>query len=375
MMESSKYEQNKDLFDLLSAIENGKTIDRSEIEKLLRISEPLQISRLFDAARHVRQKHFGNRIFLYGFIYFSTYCRNNCHFCQYRKDNINLARYRKTEEQILTAALELADTGVHLIDLTMGEDPELYSPTGFGFSYLTSIIKKIRQKTGLPVMISPGVVPDETIGEMARIGTNWYACYQETHNKQLYNKLRPGQDYQKRLHKKLLAKKRGMLIEEGLLTNIGESTSDLAESIEWMRNHGVDQARAMTFVPQPGTPMSKRVSQGNLQELITIAVMRLALPDRLIPASLDVDGLNGLKARLNAGASVVTSIVPPEKGLAGVANRSLDIEDSRRSLDHILPVLESCGLKAASLAEYTTWIQNRQVAADQCRNEKLRMVC
>ncbi|WP_347488174.1 hypothetical protein [Desulfoscipio sp. XC116] len=30
----------------------------------------------------VREKHFSNQIFLYGFIYFSTWCRNNnCSFC------------------------------------------------------------------------------------------------------------------------------------------------------------------------------------------------------------------------------------------------------------------------------------------------------
>jgi hypothetical protein len=40
------------------------------------------------------------------------------------------------------------------------------------------------------------------------------------------------------------------------------------------------------------------------RRLLTIALMRLSLPDRLIPASLDVDGLKGLRARLNAGRTV-----------------------------------------------------------------------
>jgi methylornithine synthase len=87
--------------------------------------------------------------------------------------------------------------------------------------------------------------------------------------------------------------------------------------------------------------------------------MRLVLPDRLIPASLDVKGLDGLKVRLNVGANVVTSVVPPEKGLTGVANHSLDIEDSRRTLDHILPVLEQCGMEAASREGYLSWLKER----------------
>jgi len=45
---------------------------------------------------------------------------------------------------------------------------------------------------------------------------------------------------------------------------------------------------------------------------------------------LDVDGLAGLKQRLEAGANVVTTIVPPGRGLAGVVRHSLDIEDGKR---------------------------------------------
>ena len=127
-----------------------------------------------------------------------------------------------------------------------------------------------------------------------------------------------------------------------------------------MKDFAVDQARVMTFIPQADTPMADTEPQDSLKEQIIIAVMRLVLPKILIPASLDVNGLTGLKARLNAGANVVTSIVPPQNGLAGVANNSLDIEESRRSLEHILPVLRSCGLEAALPTDYLIWTMNRQ---------------
>ena len=56
------------------------------------------------------------------------------------------------------------------------------------------------------------------------------------------------------------------------------------------------------FVPQAGTPMAGHHFQDTVKEQIIIAVMRMVLGDVLIPASLDVDGLDGLGARLNAGA-------------------------------------------------------------------------
>ncbi len=348
---------------VLGRLQNGHPAGKAEIKYLLGLSAPEEIDLLFEAARYVRTRYFGNKIFLYGFLYFSTHCRNNCNFCQYRQSNKTIPRYRKTEIEILTAAREMTATGAHLIDLTMGEDPELYSSREFGFKRLIDMVKTVQNETGLPVMISPGTLPDNVLVKLAEAGVIWYACYQETHNKTLYRQLRPGQEFETRMAKKQLAKKLGMLIEEGILTGVGETLDDLADSILWMRDFSVDQARVMTFVPQDGTPMAEKIAQDSLKEQMIISVMRLVLPDRLIPASLDVDGLDGLKARLDAGANVVTSIVPPEKGLAGVAHNSLDIEESRRTLVHILPILRTCGVKPGTSEEYLAWAVNRQQEA------------
>ena len=190
-------------------------------------------------------------------------------------------------------------------------------------------------------------------------GVRWYACYQETHNRHLFNQLRPGQSYSARMKIKAMAGELGFLIEEGLLCGVGEFATDIADSIGVMRSPEVSQMRAMTFVPQKGTPMQSRVSPDPLREMLTIAVLRLMYPDRLIPATLDVAGLNGLQTRLEAGANVVTSLVPPGFGLAGVARKSLDIDDARRTVDGILPELGKLGLEPYSADDYSTWLDRR----------------
>jgi len=353
-------EADFNLTEVLKSLKSHHSAGRDEIKFLLGLTDPEKRALLYKAARDVRSDFFGNRIFLYGFLYFSTHCRNDCNFCQYRKSNTSLIRYRKTEKEILSASMEMARAGVHLIDLTMGEDPDLYSSGELGISRLVNMVRHVRKSTGLPLMISPGTVPDHALKDLADAGATWYACYQETHNKKRYQTLRQGQGFSQRIHKKTNAKHLGMLIEEGILTGVGETLDDLADSILWMKEFGVDQARVMTFVPQPETPMADVIPQNSLKEQVIISVIRLLLPDLLIPASLDVDGLSGLEARLNAGANVVTSIVPPHKGLSGVANQSLDIDESRRTCDVILPVLTSCGLTSASPREYMDWVSNRQ---------------
>ena len=108
----------------------------------------------------------------------------------------------------------------------------------------------------------------------------------------------------------------------------------------------------MTFVPQPGTPLAGVAPAGDADELLTIAAMRLAMPARFIPASLDVDGIRGLERRLDAGANVVTSIVPPTVGLAGVSQSELDIDEGHRTVAGVLPHLDRLGLRAATADEY-----------------------
>ncbi|MCG8618805.1 MAG: methylornithine synthase PylB [Desulfobacterales bacterium] len=351
--------------DIFNRIEQRKPLNREDIGRLLRLEDPAEINRLFRMARQSRESCFGTSVFLYGFLYFSTHCRNNCRFCQYRKANTGLERYRKAMPDIIRAAKEMEKTGVHLIDLTMGEDPQFYRS---GFLPLIKLTRAVKRETGLPVMVSPGVIPDTAIEELAAVGADWLACYQETYNPALYTTLRQGQDFEPRMAAKRTAVGEGLLVEEGLLTGVGERIEDLADAITAMQARPFDQVRVMTFVPQPGTPMAVppiAVKQADLNtdrllELKTIAVMRLAMPDRLIPASLDVDGLDGLRDRLDAGANVVTSIVPPGTGLAGVANHTLDIEDARRSVARVSEILADCGLRVASRKRYGNWIRERK---------------
>lgn len=210
-------------------------------------------------------------------------------------------------------------------------------------------------------MVSPGVVPDEVLYKLAAAGASWYACYQETHNPVLFGTLRPGQSYAARLEKKHLARQLGLLTEEGLLCGVGESVEDIAESIEEMRNLEISQVRAMSFVPQKGTPIQSQKAPDSLRELMIIAILRLIFPDRLIPATLDVAGLAGLESRLAAGANGVTSLVPPGFGLAGVAQNSLDIAPARRTTRRILLELKKHGLRASSAEDYLNWVANRRM--------------
>jgi methylornithine synthase len=345
------------LEEVLERAEAGSPLSEADIGHLLAIHQEDEREALFAAARRVRARTTGKKVFLYGFVYLSTHCRNDCHFCFYRRSNPVSLRYRKSREEVVDVAKILADAKVHLIDLTMGEDPAYFD--GDGFRDLAELVASVREATGLPVMISPGQVEEGVLAMLKEAGASWYACYQETHTHSLFEAIRPGQDFDARMEGKRVAHKLGFLTEEGILSGVGESSQDVARSLAAMGEMETDQVRVMSFVPQKGTPFSDFPPGDPGEEVKIMAIMRLLFPDRLIPASLDVCGLEGLKARLHAGANVITSLVPPGEGLAGVAQSTLDIDDARRTVASVEPVLRECGLQAATRAKYRQWMEER----------------
>ena len=310
-------------------------MNKEEIVRILKCEDKNEIEELFRRASEIRNRVQGDKIFAYGFVYFSTFCRNNCNFCYFRRSN-GIERYRKSEEEILALSKALVDSGVDLIDLTMGEDPFYHKE---GFETVVHIIRTLK-----------------IIDKFKDDGADIFAVYQETHNRDLFSKLRKDQDYDERMHAKLYAKEQGMFIEEGLLSGVGETPEDVADSLITMGEIGARQVRVMSFVPQAGSPMENYHTPDRMEELKIIALMRIMYPDALIPASLDVDGIAGLRDRINAGANLITSIIPPKSGLMGVAHSVMDVDEGGRTVAEAAEILRQMGLRIATHEEFVEFL-------------------
>ena len=325
-----------------------------ETVQLLRLRGADEAEPLFEAAREQRRRHFGDTVFLYGFVYYSTYCRNSCAFCFYRSGNTLSPRYRKEADEVVEICRSLADSGVNLLDLTLGEDPLLFGDGDF--APLIDLVSAVREATRLPIMVSPGVLPMDVLAHLRAAGADFYAVYQETHDSELFSRLRLGQDFEERAQARRDGHAVGLLVEDGLLCGVGDGPADRASSVRAMQAAGDQQVRAMTLVPQEQTPLSGVPTPATWNEVLTIAVMRLLMPDRLIPASLDVEGIEGLRSRLDAGANVVTSLVPPQRGLCGVANADYEVDDGLRSAAEVRPRLAELGLRQGTDKEFAAWM-------------------
>ncbi len=335
-----------DVPEIAERLANGGEATDAELAALI-TSEGADREAVFECARKVRDREFGKRTFLYGFVYFSTYCRNECSFCYYRKSN-GIDRYRKSKDEIVDLARSIKAAGINLADLTMGEDPYMLNND---YENFLDIVSAIRDEVGIPVMASPGAVPKDIFPKLKEAGADICACYQETYNRKLFAERRLGQDYDFRRNQKVWPMENGLLAEDGMMVGIGETVEDRVQAIREMIALGCDQVRAMTFVPQEGTPMEQSGTVDSVNELLCLAAMRLLRHDVLIPATLDVEGIAGMRTRLDAGANVVTSIIPPASHLAGVAQSSMDIEDGHRCADYVISLLKEIGREPATAAD------------------------
>ncbi len=350
---------NESARSILDKALDGEAPTHEELSYLAKLQGAEENFALFHTARKICERHFGRKIFLYGFVYFSTHCRNHCSFCFYRASNDKPPRYRKSLDEIVEIVAQLVKSKVHLVDLTMGDDPLIHGEKGS--KPLLDICETIKEDFNVPLMVSPGVLPREVLSKLSRLGADWYALYQETHNRALFSKLRVGQDYDERMMTKVNAVLEGLLIEEGILLGIGENMQDLVDSVFEMKRIGAHQVRAMGFVPQHGIHM-KNPTPSVLNEMRAIALLRLVHQDRIIPASYDIDGSKNLELRIMAGANTITSLIPPGFGLAGVAQADLNIDNGLRTAEGIKPHLERLGLEPAGRRTYQRWIETERAS-------------
>lgn len=243
---------------------------------------------------------------------------------------------------------------------------ELSREASGGFDSFIHLVQEVKRLTGLPVMVSPGVVPDRVLRALIEAGADWYSCHQETYNRHLFSWLRIHQSYCQRYLSKRFAIQNGMLVEEGILTGVGETMSDLAISLKNILSLGAQQVRVRGCVPWGRN--SKFFWQTRYRELKIIAILRLLFPNLLIPASLEIDGLQGLQAKLNAGANVIDSLIPPRLDFTGVAQNNKDNDESCMTVQGILPYLEQMDLDPAKAAEYVHWVQTQKSNKENTRS-------
>lgn len=186
-------EENKHNRELLDAIlEKAKTrvgLSHREAAVLLECDLEEYKEKLFSLAKEIKQAIYGDRIVLFAPLYLSNYCVNGCVYCPYHSQNRSISRKKLTQEQIVEEVTALEAMGHKRIVLEAGEHPQM-NPLEYILESIKTIYS-IKNKNGeiRRVNINIAACEVEDYKKLHEAGIGTYTLFQETYNKENYEKL------------------------------------------------------------------------------------------------------------------------------------------------------------------------------------------
>ncbi len=183
---------NKELIDeILKKAETYQGLEHREAAVLLECDLPEENARIETLAKEIKQKFYGNRIVMFAPLYLSNYCVNGCVYCPYHYENKTIARKKLTQEEIKKEVIALQDMGHKRLALETGEDP-IHSPIEYVLESIKTIYS-IHHKNGAirRVNVNIAATTVENYKRLKDAGIGTYILFQETYNKDNYEKLHP----------------------------------------------------------------------------------------------------------------------------------------------------------------------------------------
>ena len=191
----SNAEKNKNNLELIDSIlEKARKMEgltHREASVLLACDIEEKNQEIFKLANDIKQAYYGNRIVMFAPLYLSNYCVNGCVYCPYHAKNKHIPRKKMTQEEIKAEVIALQDMGHKRIAIETGEDP-VNNPIEYILESLKTIYG-IHHKNGAirRANVNIAATTVENYRKLKEAGIGTYILFQETYNKERYEKLHP----------------------------------------------------------------------------------------------------------------------------------------------------------------------------------------
>jgi len=202
-------------------------------------------------------------------------CPEDCHFCSQsaRFDTLVKATPLLDRDEILAAAEETARLGASEFCIVMA----LRGPDERVLQQVLDVVPLVRERTGLNVAASLGILTDDQARRLAAGGVHRYNHNLET-ARSFFGHVVTTHTWEERFDTCRRVRDVGMELCCGVLLGMGESDAQRLEMIAELR--AVDPAEVpVNFLnPRPGTPLGDRPLVEPLEAIRWIALFRLGLP-------------------------------------------------------------------------------------------------
>ncbi len=265
---------------------------------------------LFQKADARRQRVYGKNVYLRGLIEFTNYCKNDCYYCGIRRSNRGARRYRLTMEEILDCCRKGHELGFRTFVLQGGEDP-WFTPERI--ADLVRFIKK--EYPDCAVTLSVGEHPRAVYECWFEAGADRYLLRHETADPCHYGLLHPhDQSLENRMRCLRDLKEIGYQVGCGFMVGSpGQGAQQLAKDLLFLHELQPHMVGIGPFIPQKDTPFGNE-DAGTLElTLYLLALIRLMLPEVLLPATTALGTIHprGRELGILAGANVCMPNLSP----------------------------------------------------------------
>ncbi|MGE5397963.1 MAG: [FeFe] hydrogenase H-cluster radical SAM maturase HydE [Chitinophagales bacterium] len=296
-----------DLKYIIDYYHNNEVLEREHLIELLMDDSPETLKALRAEADRVRHLWVGDEVHVRGIIEFSNNCIRSCSYCGINRLNPNTNRYRIPPELIVETAYLVAAMGLKTLVLQSGDD---FYYTG---EILADVTREIK-KTGMALTLAVGERSIQDLWLWREAGADRYLLKFETSNSELYARLHPGTDLQKRMSCLQRLRSLGYQVGSGFIVGLpGQTAETLADDIILLRSLHVEMAGTGPFIPHPGTVLAGYKTGSVDLALKVLALTRLMLPWAHLPATTALASLHpdGRKLGLTGGANVLMPNMTP----------------------------------------------------------------
>jgi 2-iminoacetate synthase len=333
-------------------------LDPEEMAVLINAEDPELVEEIFDGARTLKERIYGNRIVLFAPLYIGNECINNCQYCGFRCTNKEVSRKTLSMPELDCEIKALVDRGHKRLILVYGEHPQ------YDAQFIHDTVKEvysIKKGNGEIRRVNINAAPLDIEGfklvKSAGIGT--YQIFQETYHQETYKTMHPSgpkSDYLWRLHGLDRAQQAG-IDDIGIGALMGlfdwrfETMALLYHTIHLENefNVGPHTISFPRIEPAIGTALCDRppyeVSDFDFKRLV--AILRLAVPytGLILTCRETVDLRNDIirfgVSQIDAGSNIGIGAYSQED--AEAYKKSQFVLNDGRSLDQVIRELCAAG--------------------------------
>lgn len=236
---------------------------------------------LFLAASRVKEHFVGKRVSLCSIINAkSGRCAENCAFCaQSSHHSSDVPTYPLVDEDKLVSGAHSAEKcgSICYGIVTSGTG---ISP-GVELDRICSALKRIRKETSIIPSCSLGILDDTTAKTLFEAGSGTYHHNLET-ARSFFPQICSTHDYEEDVNTVRAAKRSGMKVCSGGIFGLGESAAQRIEMALTLKELDIDSVPLNFLNPIEGTKLADANFITPQECLVTIALYRLILPDKMI---------------------------------------------------------------------------------------------